>query len=185
MAKKKLLIVLPQNDLLKSEGTMYIGQEAEGLITRMAEYIKNFKGDRVFILDEHERNSVEFGLTQPHCIVGTWGCNIVDEISKLDMDEKDGKIIITRKKAFAPMSLGEMKLEGKDDEFHVCGVDLSTDIHDMIVFLNTVFITQGNFLPKIVIHEDLVGGKNSDFGQRTLERLRAIYLNIQLNTEER
>ncbi len=82
--KKVLVVIDMQNDFIDGAlGT----KEAQGIVENVVSKIKGYEGETVFATrDTHKENYLETSegkhLPVPHCIMGTKGWEIRDEIAK-------------------------------------------------------------------------------------------------------
>jgi nicotinamidase-related amidase len=83
-----LLIIDMLNDFVHPNGVLY-----SPLSARTIPYIRERllsareKGLRVFyICDSHLKDDKEFDRFPPHCVKGTWGAQIVDELAPIDRE---------------------------------------------------------------------------------------------------
>ncbi len=84
LQKKYLVVVDVQNDFVTgSLGT----KEAQEALPRMVDKVRNFDGTVVYTMDTHTVNYLnsQEGSKLPveHCIVNTWGWQLVDELAEL------------------------------------------------------------------------------------------------------
>ena len=115
--KKLLVIVDMQNDFV--DGAL-ANPEAKKIIKKIKKYAESFDGDIVFTRDTHTKNYMETqegkNLPVPHCIRGTEGWQIVDELK--DIPAK----YCFNKPTFGSMDLAKMiKREYADAEIYFCG----------------------------------------------------------------
>lgn len=82
--KKALLIVDMLNDFIKPDGKLYCGKQAEEIVPFIKEKISEFRKENhtiVFVCDRHEAEDAEFHRFPPHCIEGSPGADVVDELT--------------------------------------------------------------------------------------------------------
>lgn len=119
---KKLLLVI---DMLKDfctdggslstdiEGNIY----AKNIIPFVTDMVKEFD-DIVFICDSHKADDLEFARFPIHCVEGTEGAQLIDELK--EFQNKGRKIFKQRYSSFYNTDLEDII---KDyDEFHIVGV---------------------------------------------------------------
>lgn len=109
------------NDFIREDGALPV-KGAEKLIPRINEAIKEFR-DRgepvIFVADSHEPDDKEFRIWPRHCVKGTEGAQVVEELDRRPEDELVEK---TTYSAFYNTRLGEV-LRGRGvDEVVLTGV---------------------------------------------------------------
>jgi nicotinamidase-related amidase len=81
---KALLIIDMLNDFIKPDGALYCGKRAEEIIPEIERLKKEFKEKGypiIYLCDAHDPNDEEFSAFTPHCIKGTKGAQVIDELS--------------------------------------------------------------------------------------------------------
>ena len=81
---KVLFVVDMLNDFMDPQGAMYCGADAREIIppieVKISEYLQ--QGNPViYICDSHDQDDLEFTKFPPHAIKGTWGAEIIPELS--------------------------------------------------------------------------------------------------------
>lgn len=80
--KKALIVIDMQKDFV--DGSL-ANTEAQAIVSPIAEYVRNYEGDVIATRDTHAEDYMESAegkkLPVPHCIQGTDGWEIVDEIA--------------------------------------------------------------------------------------------------------
>jgi nicotinamidase-related amidase len=91
MAGKRALLVIDMlNDFVKEKGTLVV----PGANERLPQFKKRIdeareKGEVViYVCDSHRPDDPEFEKWPPHCVEGTWGAQVVDELSPQENDFK-------------------------------------------------------------------------------------------------
>jgi len=135
---KYLIVVDMQNDFITgSLGT----KEAEAILPKVIEKVKNYDGTVIYTKDTHQADymATQEGKNLPveHCIEGSWGWMLADELEKLSAGHK-----VFNKPTFGSTELAKYLVEenAKDEieEIELCG--LCTDI---CVISNT-FVIKAN-----------------------------------------
>jgi len=70
-------------DFMDSEGVLYCGEDSEKIIPFVKNKIQEFKDDNypvIFIADSHKENDKEFEMFPKHCIKGSEGAKILEEL---------------------------------------------------------------------------------------------------------
>lgn len=100
--KSSLMIIDMQNDFVRPWGTMYVpGSERiiPNIVSLSAE-ARRHEIPVIHIIQEHRRQKVDYGLelfTSPlHCVEGTEGAKIIDELRR-DMDDKNDYVVVKRR----------------------------------------------------------------------------------------
>jgi len=123
---KYLIVVDMQNDFITgSLGT----KEAEAILPKVIEKVKNFDGTVIYTKDTHQADylTTQEGKNLPveHCIEGTWGWMLADELEELS---KKNEVI--NKLTFGSVELANYLAEENKknviEEIELCG--LCTDI---------------------------------------------------------
>lgn len=80
---KILLIVDMLNDFIKPEGKLYFekGQEVVAVIAAIKAAWQAAGLPRLYVNDAHPHDSREFAVWPPHCLAGSWGARIIEELS--------------------------------------------------------------------------------------------------------
>jgi len=123
---KYLIVVDMQNDFITgSLGT----KEAEAILPKVIEKVKSFDGTVIYTKDTHREDylSTQEGKNLPveHCMEGTWGWMLADELETLSRNHK-----VFHKPTFGSVELAEFLAEENKretlEEIELCG--LCTDI---------------------------------------------------------
>ncbi|WP_066639535.1 isochorismatase family cysteine hydrolase [Desulfolucanica intricata] len=121
-SKALLVIVDMLKDFLDPEGKLYCGDKAREIIPFVKNLIESFKksnNDIIFICDSHRVNDKEFEKFPPHCVEGTEGALVIDELNNY---VNNNIIRKNRYSAFFNTEFEEFLLKGNYDEVHVVGV---------------------------------------------------------------
>jgi len=81
-----LLIVDMQNDFCKPRGSLY-SEQSQSIIPSIERLLSKARESGVvvaFSQDWHEPDDTHFDYWPPHCIQGTWGAEIVEELFPLE-----------------------------------------------------------------------------------------------------
>lgn len=119
--KKRLLVVV---DMQKDFVTGCLGTEAaQAIVKDVAQYVREFDGDVMATKDTHLDNYLETQegrkLPVPHCIKGTVGWEIVDDIAEA---LEEAKAVVLEKGIFGSVDLGEVVKNAGYDEVVLVGV---------------------------------------------------------------
>jgi len=75
------------NDFIRKEGKLYIGKSGEEIISSIKKELDRFRREKsqiFYICDQHQPNDKEFKLFPPHCLFGTKGAEIIEELKPLN-----------------------------------------------------------------------------------------------------
>jgi len=84
------------NDFIRENGKLYIGNDGEKIISPIQKELERFREGKkpvFYICDCHRPDDKEFNLFPPHCLSGTEGANIIEELKP----SKDDFIIHKRR----------------------------------------------------------------------------------------
>lgn len=167
---KTLIVVDMQNDFLSPDGGLYIGHDTTELKRRVGKFMEEFDGRVVCTMDQHEPNACEFRFFPPHCVGGTVGANLVKEVYNARVNNKElaGKASYTGDDVLHTLA-------PFDSEFHVVGVCTHICVHDIVANLVNHCKNEHDFIPKVVIHKDMVDDFKPDMAAFALERLMKLY----------
>jgi len=135
---KYLIVVDMQNDFITgSLGT----KEAEAILPKVINKVKNFDGTIIYTKDTHQADylSTQEGKNLPveHCIEGTWGWMLADELEELSVGQK-----VFHKPTFGSTDLASFLVEENKKEaleaVELCG--LCTDI----CVISNAFVIKAN-----------------------------------------
>ncbi len=165
---KALLIIDMLNDFIKPEGVLYCGKKAEEIIPEIVRLKAEFKKAGypvIYLCDAHDPEDEEFSAFPPHCIKGTKGAQVVDELSP---DSTDLVIYKTRFSGFYKTNLEAILRSLKIKELYLTGVCTSICVMD----------TAGDAFYrgfKIKIPVKAVADFDEEFHKFALKRLEKIY----------
>lgn len=135
---KYLIVVDMQNDFITgSLGT----KEAEAILPKVIEKVKNFDGTILYTKDTHQADymATQEGKNLPveHCIEGSRGWMLADELEKLSAGHK-----VFKKLTFGSVELAKYLVEENEkaaiEEIELCG--LCTDI----CVISNAFVIKAN-----------------------------------------
>jgi nicotinamidase-related amidase len=119
--KKVLIVVDMLNDFIDKDGVLSLGQSGFDIVPVIARkvYLARRQGDMVLYLnDAHDINDKEFNRFPSHAVVGTWGAEVIPELTPVA-----GDIIIPKKRysGFFGTCLQETLSTENPDIIEVCG----------------------------------------------------------------
>ena len=172
MAKEILAVIDMQNDFIDGAlGT----KEAQAIVGKVAEVIKDFDGDVVYTRDTHTDNYLDTQegrkLPVPHCIKGTKGWEICDTLKALQTENT--KII--DKPVFGSVELAQY-LAAMPEVTRVTLVGLCTDI---CVIANAMVIRA--FLPETEIRvlADACAGVTPESHKNALDAMKMCQVTVE------
>ncbi len=86
---KALVVVDMQKDFCYADGALYAGDHVKSIFEPLAELIKAARQNNipvVFTQDWHREDDVEFRIWPAHCIAGSEGAEVIDELGAEDTD---------------------------------------------------------------------------------------------------
>lgn len=119
---KALLVIDMLHDFIDEQGALSVGPAGKALIPFINEKIAEFRQRNypvIFICDNHEADDSEFDMFPPHCIAGTPGSKIIQ-----DIDYQPGDKVIKKRRysAFFGTDLDLSLRERGVDELYLVGV---------------------------------------------------------------
>lgn len=167
---KSLIVVDMQNDFIS--GSLGSDQ-AKAIVDRVANKVKHFDGTVIFTRDTHNdkylRTLEGKNLPVPHCIKGTNGWEICDEL-------KPYAEIIVDKPSFGSLDLPDIIRRGRSkvEEIELCG--LCTDI----CVISNAMILKANFPETpIVIDSSCCAGVTKESHDIALNAMKAVQIIIK------
>ncbi len=94
--KTALIVVDMLRDFIDLDGKLSCGPAGQAIVPAAVEHLKRHReaGDTIiYICDRHRPDDAEFAMFPPHCIAGTEGADIIDELAP----EEDDIIIEKRR----------------------------------------------------------------------------------------
>ena len=168
MPEKALIIVDMLNDFIDPQGKLYCGETGPATVPVIRKQIglARRQGDLVIYLqDSHPADDLEFEKFPPHCIAGSWGSQIVTDLTPLD-----GEIVIPKQRysGFFGTDLSMILSDSGVRAATVAGVCTSICVMDTVGGL-------ANRDYKTVVWEQGVADFDPDMHRMALHRMRAVY----------
>lgn len=119
---KALLVIDMLKDFIDLDGALSTGPAGKDIINFVKEKMVNFRENDepiVFICDNHETDDKEFDMFPSHCVAGSSGSKIIEE---LDVRKTDKIIRKRRYSAFYGTDLDLYLREKGVDEIYLVGV---------------------------------------------------------------
>ena len=163
---KTLIVVDMQNDFI----TGSLGSEdAENIVPLVRAKIERFDGRVIFTRDTHGEDYMKTQegrkLPVPHCIKGTHGWEICDELAPFVKEVID-------KETFGSMNLPEL-IDGTCDEIELCG--LCTDI---CVISNAMILKAAYPQKTIKVDGKCSAGVTKESHENALKAMMAVQIEI-------
>jgi len=132
MGRTALIVVDMLNDFVNEKGALYCGKSSREIIPFIVEEInrvREIKGLIIFLQDNHNKNDPEFRMFPEHCVAGTWGAQIIDEI-----EVKPEDVIIPKKRysGFYGTELDKILKENNITDVKIVGVCTSICVMDTV-----------------------------------------------------
>ncbi len=165
---KALLVIDMLKDFLEKGGALDCGDASREIIPFVRRKIEEFHERRelvVFICDSHAEDDLEFRMFPRHCVTGTRGAEIIDELPRGPQD------VIVRKSrysAFYNTNLEDALNEHAVDEVHVVGVCTS------ICVMDTVGDLRNRDYP-VIVYRDGVADFDPEAHAFSLKRMEKTY----------
>lgn len=126
MAQKALLVVDMLKDFIYPDGALHCGSAGQGIVPYTVELVGKFKAAQepvILIMDAHSVDDNEFTRFPRHCVSGTRGAELIDELdAQLKGYERVLKIPKTRFSGFYHTDLEHFLEDLSPAEIHVVGV---------------------------------------------------------------
>lgn len=171
--QKILVVVDMQNDFI--DGTLGT-KEAVAIVPAVKEKIKNFEGRIIFTRDTHKENYMDTqegkNLPVPHCILGTKGWEIHEELMELCKEEPINKV------TFGSIDLGLIFKKANEQEpiESITFIGLCTDI----CVISNVMIAKA-YLPEVKVKVDAAccAGVTPESHKNALEAMKMCQIEIE------
>jgi nicotinamidase-related amidase len=86
---KAFLVIDMLNDFVHPQGMLFVGEQVKEVVAS----IKGLLGERrrentlvVYVCDAHRADDVEFTLFPSHCVVGSWGAEVFQDLTPQEGD---------------------------------------------------------------------------------------------------
>lgn len=165
---KILIVVDMQNDFVSgSLGTA----EARGIVTKLRAKLDSFDGDVIFTRDTHNEDYLKTNegkhLPVEHCIKGSWGWEIIDELKPYVKKVID-------KPTFGSTELVEYLKTKNYDSFELCG--LCTDI---CVVSNALLIKANFYEVEVSVDSACCAGVTVNSHNSALETMKMCQIEVK------
>ncbi len=168
MSKNALIIVDMLNDFIRPEGALYCGPAAEAIVAFIAGRLQHYRrtGQAViYLCDSHQPNDLEFDKFPRHCVTGTWGAQIIGELTPKPNEKVIAK---TRYSGFFNTNLAQVLRSLSPELVEVVGVCTSICVMDTVGGL-------ANRDYRILVPVQGVADFDQQFHQFALKRMQQLY----------
>lgn len=168
MKNKALIIVDMLNDFVDEKGALYCGDTARSIIPFIQERLMTFRNRKdlvIYLQDSHDEDDKEFEKFPKHSVTGTWGSEIIPELSP-----QAGEKVIPKKRysGFYGTDLENVLSSAGIDEVEVVGVCTSICVMDTVGGL-------ANRDYKITVPVKGVADFDSSFHEFAIKRMKQLY----------
>ncbi|MGD9210975.1 MAG: isochorismatase family cysteine hydrolase [Desulfobacteraceae bacterium] len=168
MEKKTLIIVDMLNDFVHEKGALYCGTDAKKIIPFIAKRLVRYReeqGQIIFLQDAHDKNDLEFEKFPKHAVAGTWGSQIITELTPLT-----GELVINKKRysGFFGTDLAKLLADVNPKKVEVTGVCTSICVMDTVGGL-------ANRDYSVVVPSQGVADFDPEFHNFALKRMAQLY----------
>ncbi|WP_319523271.1 isochorismatase family cysteine hydrolase [uncultured Desulfosarcina sp.] len=132
MVKSALIVVDMLNDFIDEKGALYCGETAKDIVPfvrRRLEAHRQAGSLVIFLQDAHAEDDLEFEKFPKHCVAGTRGSRIIDELTPYDGEHVLPK---TRYSGFYGTDLEKILAAFGPEEVEVVGVCTSICVMDTV-----------------------------------------------------
>ncbi|MBL7074769.1 cysteine hydrolase [candidate division KSB1 bacterium] len=167
MSKKALIVVDMLKDFIDANGALYCGESSRKIIPRVRELIEKHRKDGdtiIFLRDSHKEDDLEFRMFTKHCVKGTEGAKIIDE---LKVDHNDYQLEKSRYSGFYGTNLEKILKDERIIEVYILGVCTS------ICLMETVSDLRNRDVPTFV-YKDAVADFDPEAHRFALKRMEKV-----------
>ncbi|NVM23455.1 MAG: cysteine hydrolase [Desulfobacterales bacterium] len=168
MSERALIVVDMLNDFVDEKGALYCGQTAREIIPFIKRRTEDYRktGDLVIYLqDSHAEDDKEFEKFPKHSVTGTWGHQVVPELTS-----KPGDVVIQKRRysGFFETELSDLLKKHNIRDVEVVGVCTNICVMDTVGGL-------ANRDRNITVPRAGVADFDPDFHEFALKRMDKIY----------
>ncbi len=166
MGRKILIIVDMLKDFINPDGALYIGHDTSKLVENVVDLIKENPWSLIIsVEDQHLEKDPEFKKFPKHCVFGTEGAELVDELADINVMPLP-KVSYTVDTTWAHLLDAE--------EIVVCGVCTHICVHDVVASIYHNFKWRGQ-LPPIKVYVKCVDDFDKEMANWALLRMGSLY----------
>ncbi|MEW6424333.1 MAG: isochorismatase family cysteine hydrolase [Bacillota bacterium] len=126
MPDKVLMVIDMLKDFIEPDGALTCGEAARRIVPFVVARVKEFSDQNlpvIFIMDAHDPEDLEFKRFPRHCVFGTPGAELIEELRVLVAEYPFAiKVPKTRFSGFFRTNLGSILTDLEPAEVHVVGV---------------------------------------------------------------
>jgi nicotinamidase/pyrazinamidase len=168
MTKSALIVVDMLNDFIDEKGALDCGPGAREIIPFVQDRLAAHReaGNLVvFLQDAHAEDDLEFEKFPKHCVAGTWGSQIID-----DLAPRSGEAVLpkTRYSGFYGTTLEKILADHGPEQVEVVGVCTSICVMDTVGGL-------ANRDYRTIVPRDGVADFDADAHHHALLRMERLY----------
>lgn len=167
---KALVVVDLQKDFVQEDGALYT-PGIEKIVPEAVKLIEEFQSEGLPIIvatDYHTPDDEEFKRWPPHCIKGTEGAELIDQVKQVI--EGYEKLFVIRKNRYSAMyntDLEDLIKKHGVDEVHLCGL-----LSNICVMFTVEELMNRDY--HSVVHEKAIASNDPEmhrFALRTMEEI--------------
>ncbi len=159
---RALIVVDMQNDFCKVNGSLFL-ERSQHIVDNVVKAVEDLKTDYViYTQDWHRKDDSEFRIWPEHCLEGSWGAEVIEELPKPDYFVKK-----RRYSAFFMTDLQLLLAEKEIKELILAGV--ATDVCVMHTAVDAI-----QYGYKVTILKDCTAGTNKENEAFALKHLESI-----------
>lgn len=165
--KRVLLVVDMLNDFIHEDGVLSLKEAGHGIVPVIKQKIVDYKEGEDYVIhicDSHEPDDKEFERFPPHAVVGTWGAEVVDELTP------DGSEMIIKKQRYS--GFYKTGLDAILKSIDPCEIEVVGCCTSICVFFTVMDLANRDY--KIVIDKDAVADFNKEAGEFSLTHMKNI-----------
>ena len=173
MSETKILIVVDMlNDFLKPDGKLYCGPTAKAIVPGVVELVQKYKDNDdviLFLADAHDKDDLEFKRFPEHCVAGTDGAMVINELAEIVVGYDNHEFIEKKRySGFFETELEDALFFEDPDLVEVVGICTSICVMDTVGGL-------ANRDLKINLYKDLVADFDPEMHEMALKRMENLY----------
>ncbi len=167
MTERALLVIDMLNDFVKEGGTLVVSGALERL-SFFQERIARAREEKelvIYVCDSHRPDDPEFSIWPPHCVLGSWGAEVVEELKPQPQD------YVVRKRRYSAFYGTDLDLYLRENEVKVL---VLTGLVTNICVMGTAADAASRGY-KIEVEKNLVIGLNEEMHKFALKQMQEVY----------
>lgn len=167
---KALIVVDMLNDFIKEDGKLFCGPTVRDIVPVIKKKLQAAREAGtliIYLCDAHAEDDKEFEKFEPHCIKGTAGAEIIEELTPAD-SEMEYIVYKTRYSGFYNTKLENILRRAKVDQAEVVGVCTNICVMDTVGDL-------ANRDYGVLVDKTAVADFDQDAHASALTRMQGIY----------